>query len=154
MSVRIRRGVVAGVAAVAAVAVPAVAVASGPPSGKPAPPPSAASNSPAVESKSVTGSKPRVDPSAAAASKAAAAASEPRVDRSMTGSAAVAALAGRLGVSRSAAERALQQIAGLGSQEGVDQADTALAVIAHDLGVSPARLAAALGGVKQAVAGK
>ena len=102
----------------------------------------------------MTGSESRVDPSAAAASKAAAAASEPRVDRSMTGSAAVAALAGRLGVSRSAAERALQQIAGLGSQEGVDQADTALAVIAHDLGVSPARLAAALGGVKQAVAGK
>jgi hypothetical protein len=102
----------------------------------------------------VTGSEPRVDPSAAAASKAAAAASEPRVDRSMTGSAAVAALAGRLGVSRSAAERALQQIAGLGSQEGVDPTDTALAVIAHDLGVSPARLAAALGGVKQAVAGK
>jgi transcriptional regulator with XRE-family HTH domain len=72
----------------------------------------------------------------------------------MTGSAAVAALAGRLGVSRSAAERALQQIAGLGGQEGVDPTDAALAVIAHDLGVSPARLAAALGGVKQAEAGK
>lgn len=75
----------------------------------------------------MTESKPRVDPSAAAASKAAAAASEPRVDRSMTGPAAVAALAGRLGVSHSAAERALQQIARLGSQDGVDPTDTALA---------------------------
>ena len=90
----------------------------------------------------------------ASGEKAAAAASEPHVDRSITGSAAVTALAGRLGVSRSAAERALRQIAGLGSQDGVDPTDTALAVIAHDLGVSPARLAAALGGVKQAVAGK
>jgi hypothetical protein len=135
MSVRIRRFIVAGVAAAAAVAVPA-ALALGSPSGKAPPPPSAASKS------------------AAAASKSAAVASEPRADGSLTGPVAVAALASRLGVSHSAARRALQQIGALGGQGGVDPTDPAFAAIARGLGVSPARLAAALGGVKQAVAGK
>jgi hypothetical protein len=77
-----------------------------------------------------------------------------RVDRSLTGSAAVAALASRLGVSTSAAQHALQRISALSGQSGVDPASGAFARIAHDLGVSPAQLAAALGGVKQSVAGK
>jgi hypothetical protein len=128
--------VVAGVAAAAAVAVPAAALASSSPSGKPAPSASATSRA------------------AAAASKSAAAAAEPRVDRSLTGPVAVAALASRLGVSHGAAQRALTQIGALGRQGGMDPIDPAFAAIARGLGVSPARLAAALGGVKQAVAGK
>jgi hypothetical protein len=136
MSVRIRRVVVAGAVAAAAVAIPVAALASRSPSGKPAPSPSAASNS------------------ATAASKSAAAASEPRVDRSLAGPVAVAALAGRIGVSHGAAQRALAQIGALGGQDGVDPTDPAFAAIARGLGVSPAQLAAALVGVKQAAAGK
>jgi len=129
MSVRHRRVAVAGVAAAAAVAVPAAALAASWPSGKPTPSPSAAS-------------------------KSAAAASEPRVDRSLTGPVAVAALAGGLDVSHSAAQRALAQIGALSRQDGADPTGPAFAAIARDLGVSPARLAAALRGVKQAVAGR
>jgi hypothetical protein len=155
MSVRIRRGVVAGVAAAAAVAVPAAALASGSLSGKPAPSPSAASKSVAAASKSVAaGSEPRVDPSVAAAKKSAAAASEPSLDRSWTGPVAVAALASRLGVSHGAALRVLRQIGTLSGQGGVDPTDPAFVAIARGLGVSPDRLAAGLGGVKQALAGK
>src|SRR6266851_5794979 len=128
MSVRIRRVVVAGVVAAAAVAVPAAALASG--SGSPSAKPSAA------------------------ATKSAAAGSGTRVDRSLTGPAAVAALASRLGVSTGAARHALQQIGALSRQGGVDPTDPAFAAIARGLGVSPAQLDAALGGVKQALAGK
>ncbi len=134
MSVRIRRVVVAGVVA-AAVAVPAAALASG--SGSPSAKPS-----------------PAASKSAAAAAKSAAAGSETRVDRSLTGPAAVAALAGRLGVGTGAARHALQQIGALSGQGGVDPTGPAFAAIARGLGVSPAKLAAALGGVKQALAGK
>ena len=140
MSVRIRRVVVAGVVAAAAVAVPAAALASG--SGSPSAKPSPVASKSAVPSKS------------AAASKFSAAGSGTRVDRSLTGPAAVAALASRLGVSTGAARHALQQIGALSRQGGVDPTDPAFAAIARGLGVSPAQLAAALGGVKQALAGK
>ena len=76
------------------------------------------------------------------------------VDRSLTGPAAVSTLATRLGVSTGAAERALQQIGALSRQGGVDSTGPAFAAIAHDLGVSPARLAAAMDGLKQSIAGK
>jgi hypothetical protein len=72
----------------------------------------------------------------------------------MTGPAAVAALASRLGVSTGAARHALQQIGVWSGQGGVDPADPAFAAIARGLGVSPAQLTAALGGVKQVLAGK
>jgi membrane-bound lytic murein transglycosylase B len=68
--------------------------------------------------------------------------------------AAVAALASRLGVSTGAAQHALQQIGALSRQGGVDPTGPAFATIARGLGVSPAQLAAALGGVKQVLADK
>jgi hypothetical protein len=77
------------------------------------------------------------------------------IKHSLTGPPAAArALATRLGVSTSAAGRALKQIAGLSSKNRVDPASSAFAAIAHDLGVSPAQLAAAWDAVKQSVAGK
>jgi hypothetical protein len=90
----------------------------------------------------------------AAAAKSAAAGSGTRVERSPTGPAAAAVLASRLGVGTGAARRALQQIGALSRQRGVDPTGPAFAAIAHDLGVSPAQLAAVLGGVKQSVAGR
>ena len=73
---------------------------------------------------------------------------------SLTGPSAVAALAARLGVSTSAARHALQQIGALSGTHGVDPASTAFAAIAHQLGVSPTRLAGALDGVKKSMAGR
>jgi hypothetical protein len=118
---------IAGVVIATAVAVPAAALASGSgsPSGKPVPP----------------------QASAASASKSAAA-------RSQTVPAAVTAFATRLGVSASAAGRALKHIAALSSKNGADLAIPAFAAIAHDLGVSPAQLAAAWDAVRQSVVGK
>jgi transposase-like protein len=84
----------------------------------------------------------------------AAARSETRVDRSLTGRVAVAALASQLGVGHNAAQRALEQVGALSREGGVDPTGPAFASIARGLGVSPAQLAAALGGVKQALAGK
>jgi hypothetical protein len=69
----------------------------------------------------------------------------------------VAALAGRLGVSTGAALHALhalQEFSALSRQGRVNPAGPAFASIARGLGVSPAQLAAALGGVKQVLAGK
>jgi hypothetical protein len=77
-----------------------------------------------------------------------------QVDHSLTGPPAVAALAARLGVSTSAARHALEQIGALSGKHGVDPASTAFAAIAHQLGVSPARLAGALDGVKRSMAGR
>jgi hypothetical protein len=69
--------------------------------------------------------------------------------------AVVNAFAARLGVSTTAAGRASKQIAGLSSQnDGAGPASPAVAAIARDLGVSPAKLAAAWDAVKQNVAGK
>jgi|SRR5215469_3049202 len=71
---------------------------------------------------------------------------------SLTGPASVRVLATRLGVSASAAQRALQRVSALSGSQGVDPASPAFAAIAHGLGVSPARLAAGLGAVKQSMA--
>jgi hypothetical protein len=77
------------------------------------------------------------------------------IKHSLTGPPAAArALATRLGVSTSAAGRALKQIAGLSSKNRVDPASSAFAAIAHDIGVSPAQLAAAWDAVRQSVAGQ
>jgi hypothetical protein len=74
----------------------------------------------------------------------------PRIDRSLTGASAVNVLATRLGVSTAAARGALEQIGALSRAQGVDPASAGFAAIAHRLGVSPTRLAAALPLVKQA----
>ena len=62
----------------------------------------------------------------------------------------VAAIAAQLGVSHGAAQRALNQLDALSGTGGVDPASPAFATIARDLGVSAARLAAALPAAKQA----
>jgi hypothetical protein len=74
---------------------------------------------------------------------------------SLTGQppAPVSALAAQLGVSHSAAQRAFSQLDALG-RDGIDPASPAFAAIAHELGVSPTRLAAALAAVKQGMAGR
>ena len=71
---------------------------------------------------------------------------------SLTGPASVRVLATRLGVSTSAAHRALQRVGALSGNHGIDPAGPAFAAIAHDLGVSPAKLIAGLGAVKQSMA--
>jgi hypothetical protein len=77
-----------------------------------------------------------------------------QVDRGKTGEPAIAAaLASQLSVSTSAAQRAVNQLDAVG-EGGVDPASPVFATIARDLGVSPARLAAALDAVKQSEAGK
>ena len=70
--------------------------------------------------------------------------------RSVTLPAMVAALATQLGVSHSAAQRVFNQLDAVSGTGGVDPASPAFAAIAHDLGVSPAQLAAALGAAKRA----
>ena len=77
-----------------------------------------------------------------------------QVNGSLTGPAATGVLASRLGISRSAAQHALEQIAALSGKDGVSPTSAAFARIAHELGVSPARLATALDAVKQSMAGK
>jgi hypothetical protein len=129
MSVRSRRLAVAGVLAATVIAVPAAALASdsGTPSGKPAPPASATGSAAALKS--------------AARQPAALGSANPAM---------VAALAAQLGVSQSAAQRALDQLDALNGPGGLDPASPAFAAIAHGLGVSAARLAAALPAAKQA----
>ena len=135
MSARSHRLAVAAVVAATAIAVPTAALASGSgtSSGKPAP--SATATKPAAAS------NPAASKSAARQSGA--------LD-SVTRPAMVAALASQLGVSHSAAQRAFNQLDALSGPGGVDPASPAFAAIAHDLGVSPARLAAALVVAKQA----
>jgi hypothetical protein len=77
-----------------------------------------------------------------------------QADSSLTGPSAVAALTARLGVTTSAAMHALQQIGALSGKGDIDPASPAFAAIADDLGVSPARLAAALDWVKESAAGR
>jgi len=121
----------------AAVAIPVAAFASGP--GSPATKPA---HSPAtLKTKSAAGASGTGGKGEHAGS-------------SLTGPSAVAALAARLGVSTSAARHALQQIIALSGKDGVDPASTAFAAIARNLGVSPARLAGALDGVKESAAGR
>ena len=154
MPVPSRRFVAAGVAAAALIAVPAAAFASGSTSsGKPGPSATASSSAPAVKSPapntSLPASKsPGPNPSAAAAMKAAARQSgtlERQAEQAMA-----TALASQLGVSDSAAQRAMNQISALSDRNGVDPASAAFAAIAHQLGVTPARLAATLYTAKQA----
>jgi hypothetical protein len=134
MSVRSRRLAVAAVIAASAIAIPAAALASvsGTSSGKPAP--SAAAGGSAAASKS--------------------AARQSGALGSVTVPAMVAALATQLGVSHDAAQHAFNQLDALNGTGGIDPASPAFAAIARDLGVSPARLAAALPAAKQSVAGR
>ena len=124
-----RRLALAGVATVAAVAVPTAALAAG-------------SGSPSAPSAKPTAS------AAAASQKAAARQAQGRTGQPQI----AAALATRLGISTSAAQHVIAQLSALG-RGGVDPASAAFAAIARDLGVSPARLAAALTAAKQSLAG-
>ena len=125
---------IAGVIAATAIAVPAAALASGTgsPPGKPAPPTASAASA-----------------AKSAAAKSGAAASGPAPSQGAKKGqpdrppAPVAALAARLGVSVSAAGRAYKEITGLSGTHSVEVASPAFAAIARDLGVTPARLAAA-----------
>jgi hypothetical protein len=171
MSIRSRRLAVAAVIAASAIAVPAAALASvsGTSSGKPTP--SAAATKPAATSGSAAATKPAAASGSAAATKPAAAsgsaASKPAAAsgsaaasksaarrsgalRSVTMPAMVAALAAQLGVSHSAAQHAFDQLDALNGTGGIDPASLGFAAIAHDLGVTPAQLAAALRAAKQA----
>jgi hypothetical protein len=140
MSFRSRRLAVAAVIAATAIAAPAAALASV--SGTS---PSADSSTPAA-SKSPAGGAPAGGAAAASKSAARQSGAPDRVsERAM-----VAALAARLGVSNSAAQRAFNQLGALDAAGGVDPASPAFVSIAHDLGVSPAQLAAALVAAKQA----
>jgi hypothetical protein len=67
---------------------------------------------------------------------------------SVTVPAPVRAFATRLGISTSAAGRAFKQIAALSGNGSADPGSPGLAAIARDLGVSPARLAAAWDAVR------
>jgi hypothetical protein len=148
MPVPSRRLAVAGIAAAVLIALPAAAFASGSTSsGKPGP--SATASSSAQPSKSPAAGTSPLPNSSAAAMKAAARAS--RAHDSGTAPSMVAALATQLGVSHSAAQRAMNEIDALSGRNGVDPASPAFAAIAHQLGVTPARLAAALVAAKQAV---
>ena len=146
MSVRSRRLTLAAVVAATAIAVPTAALASdsGTPSGKPVP--SAAATKPAAVSKSAASKSAPASGSAVAAKSAA---RQSGALQSVTMPAEVAALAAQLGVSHSAAQHTLNQLDALNGA-GVDPSSSAFAAIAHDLGVSPARLAAALVAAKQA----
>ncbi|HKB31224.1 MAG TPA: hypothetical protein VKD26_10350 [Streptosporangiaceae bacterium] len=75
------------------------------------------------------------------------------VENGPTGKSMAAALATQLGISPSAAQHAMKQIITLSGNHGVDPASTAFAAVAHELGVSPARLAQALVAAKRSVAG-
>ena len=158
MSVRSRRLALAAVIAAIAIAVPTAALASdsGTWSGKPAPSAAAtkppASTSAASKSAAASGSA-AASKSAAASGSAAASKSAARQSgalQSVTMPAMVAALSTQLGVSHRAAQHAFNQLDAISGQDGVYPASPAFAAIAHDLGVSPVRLAAALVAAKQA----
>ena len=74
------------------------------------------------------------------------------VDRGASEQAMVSALANKLGVSKNAAQRALQQLETLG-RGGVDPGTPGFAALAHSLGVSPNQLAAGLDAAKRSLAG-
>ena len=137
-----RRLAIAGVITATAITLPVAALASGPgsPSGKPSPPsasaPSASKSAPARS-----------------ASNSGAAPSQVKQAQPDLPAAPVGAFATRLGVSTSAGGRAFKQIAGLSRNGSLDPASPAFAAIAHELGVSPAQLAAAWDAVNQGVPG-
>jgi hypothetical protein len=147
MSVRNRRLVIAAITAATAIAVPTAALASGVGTSSGKPGPSAAASNPAA-AKSAAAKSGAVGGSAAASKSAA----SQSAASGAAMSAMVTALATRLGVSQSAAQRALDQLEQLG-RAGIDASSPAFAMIAHDLGVSPAQLSDALGAAKQSVAG-
>lgn len=118
MPVTTRRLAVAGVLTAAAVAVPAAALAGINPSSK-------APSTPAHTTKSAATAKPK----------------HPQGGGTITNAEVAARLASALGISKGAAEHALQQL-----QRNVTGSQ--LAAIAHELGVSPAQLNAALRQVK------
>jgi hypothetical protein len=151
MPVPSRRVAVAGVIAAAVIALPAAALASAssPPPGKPAPSATASKSVPAGKSPGAADKSPAPNSSAAAAMKAAARQSGAGDQQAM--SAMVASLASQLGVSHAAAQSAFSQIEELG-REGIDSTSPAFAAIAHGLGVTPTRLAAALDAAKLAAA--
>jgi hypothetical protein len=127
---------IAAVIAAAAIAVPVAALASGPGSPPAKPGPSAAATPDAGKPAPPANPAP---PGAAAASKAAAAQSQPG-DRAPQ----LQAFAARLGLSTDAAGPVFKEVARLASQDGsVDPSSPAFAAIASQLGVTPARLAAA-----------
>jgi hypothetical protein len=136
---------VAGVVAVAAVAIPTAALASGSdsPSAKPA-----TSQAPTASASKTKTGPTDLAPSAAASQKEAAKQAQSRGG----GPSIASALASQLGVSASAAQHTIAQLGAMG-RGGIDPTSPAFAAIAHDLGVSPARLAAALVAAKQSLAG-
>jgi len=154
MPVRKHRLAVAGIIAAAAIAVPGAALASGltTASGKPSPPAASApagSKSPAP-GVAPTGTKSAIpDPSAAASKSAAAQSPQAGIEAQRL----VAALATQLGISDSAAQHLLNQLAELG-RGGVDPGSPAFAALAHGLGVTPAQLATALDTAKKSLAGQ
>ena len=148
MPVPSRRIAVAGVVIAAVIALPAAALASAssPSSGKPAPSATASKSVPAEKTAAAAGKSAAPNPSAAAMKAAAQSGTlERQAEQAM-----VAALASQLGVSHSAAQSAMNQIESL-DRGGVDPSSPAFAAIAHGLGVTPTRLAAALDAAKQAV---
>jgi hypothetical protein len=143
---------IAGVITATAIAVPAAALASGPgaPSGKAAPPQASAasaSKSAAAASAGSPSGKP-APPKAPAVGSGTAPSQLKKQAQADLPPAPVRAFAARLGVSISAAERPFKEIAGLSAKNGVDPASPAVAAIARELGVSPAKLAAAWNAVK------
>jgi hypothetical protein len=147
MPVPSRRLAVAGVIAAAVIALPAAAFASGSTSsGKPAPSAAADTSAPAGGKSPAPGTSA---PNPSAAAMKAAARQSGTLER-QAAQAMAAALARQLGVSDSAGQRAMNQINALSDRNGVDPASPAFAAIAHELGVTPVRLAAALDAAKQA----
>jgi len=148
MPVHRHRLAVAAVIAATVIAVPAAALASVSATSSGKPTPSAAVSKPAAASKSAATGKPTPASGSGAAIKSAARRSGAL--RGVTLPAEVAALATQLGVSHAAAQQAFNQLDAISGQSGVDPTSPAFATIAHDLGVSPAQLAAALDAVKRA----
>jgi len=136
---------IAGVITAAAVAVPAVALASGPasPSGKPGGPASASASASAGARKS-----PPPRGSDLVESKSSAARELPQLRAS--GPAAVSALGGRLHDNASTAGMAFKEVGALFVENNgrVDTASPAFAAIARQIGVSPAQLASAWNAVE------
>jgi len=149
MPVPSRRIAVAGVIAAAVIALPAAAFASGSstPAGKPAPSATASKSALAAKSPAPADKSAAPNPSAAAMKSAA---RQSGAGEQQAMSAMVASLASQLGVSHAAAQRAFSQIDALSDRNGVDPASPAFAAIAHELGVTPVRLAAAIDAAKQA----
>jgi hypothetical protein len=142
---------IAAVIAAAAIAVPVAALASAPgtPPAKPGAPAAVAPSA----SKSPPPGNP-APPQGAAAGKEAAASKE-AVAAQHEVPAPVQAFAARLGVGIDAAGPAFKEVAGLAGPDGrVDTGSQAFAAIASELGVSPARLAAAWAAVSQDMPGK